>query len=126
MDYGYEVWLTADHGNIQCEGKGHPSERVMAETCGERVRVYPTPKLRAQVAEAFPFAHEWQPVGLPTGYFLLVAAHHDAFVFPREAIVCHGVISIEEVIVPLEYCFPIIRGDLVVKWIPENPYDYIT
>jgi hypothetical protein len=26
LDYGYEVWLTADHGNIQCEGKGRPSE----------------------------------------------------------------------------------------------------
>ena len=26
LDYGYEVWLTADHGNIQCDGKGRPSE----------------------------------------------------------------------------------------------------
>ena len=26
LEYGYEVWLTADHGNIQCEGKGRPSE----------------------------------------------------------------------------------------------------
>ncbi|CAM5594274.1 hypothetical protein SSTU70S_03603 [Stutzerimonas stutzeri] len=47
LDYGYEVWLTADHGNIQCEGKGRPSEGVIAETRGERVRVYPTPELRA-------------------------------------------------------------------------------
>ena len=41
LEYGYEVWLTADHGNIQCEGKGRPSECVIAETRGERVRVYP-------------------------------------------------------------------------------------
>lgn len=101
LDYGYEVWLTADHGNIQCEGKGRPSEGVIAETRGERVRVYPTPELRSQVACAFPFAQEWQPVGLPADYFPLVAGGRDAFVNPGDAIVGHGGIAIEEVIVPL-------------------------
>ncbi len=101
LEYGYEVWLTADHGNIQCDGKGRPSEGVIAETRGERVRVYPTPELRAQVAGAFPFAHEWQPVGLPADYFPLVAGGHDAFVNPGDAIVGHGGVAIEEVIVPL-------------------------
>lgn len=101
LEYGYEVWLTADHGNIQCEGKGRPSEGVIAETRGERVRVYPTPELRAQVAGAFPFAHEWQPVGLPQGFFPLVAGGRDAFVNPGDSIVGHGGIAIEEVIVPL-------------------------
>ena len=101
LEYGYEVWLTADHGNIQCEGKGRPSEGVIAETRGERVRVYPTPELRAQVAGAFPFAREWQPVGLPADYFPLVAGDRDAFVNPGDAIVGHGGVAIEEVIVPL-------------------------
>lgn len=101
LDYGYEVWLTADHGNIQCDGKGRPSEGVIAETRGERVRVYPTPELRAQVAGAFPFAHEWQPVGLPADYFPLVAGGRDAFVNLGDVIVGHGGIAIEEVIVPL-------------------------
>jgi len=101
LDYGYEVWLTADHGNIQCDGKGRPSEGVIAETRGERVRVYPTPELRAQVAKAFPFGREWQPVGLPDDYFPLVTGGHDAFVNPGDSIVGHGGIAIEEVIVPL-------------------------
>ena len=101
LEYGYEVWLTADHGNIQCEDKGRSSEGVIAETRGERVRVYPTPELRAQVAGAFPFAHEWQPVGLPADYFPLVAGGRDAFVNPEDAIVGHGGVAIEEVIVPL-------------------------
>ena len=101
LDYGYEVWLTADHGNIQCDGKGRPSEGVIAETRGERVRVYPTPELRSQVAGSFPFAHEWQPIGLPADYFPLMAGGRDAFVNPGEAIVGHGGITIEEVIVPL-------------------------
>jgi len=101
LDYGYDVWLTSDHGNIECDGKGRPSEGVIAETRGERVRVYPTPELRSQVATAFTFAHEWQPVGLPAGYFPLVAGGRDAFVNPGDCIVGHGGIAIEEVIVPL-------------------------
>jgi len=101
LDYGYDVWLTADHGNIQCEGKGRPSEGVIAETRGERARVYPSSELRAQVAESFSFAYQWQPVGLPAGYFPLVASSHDAFVNQKDSIVAHGGIAIEEVIVPL-------------------------
>jgi PglZ domain. len=101
LDYGYQVWLTTDHGNIECEGKGRPSEGVIAETRGERVRIYPTPEFRSQVAKSFPFAHEWLPIGLPADYFPLVAGGHDAFVHSGDAIVGHGGIAIEEVIVPL-------------------------
>ena len=100
LEYGYEVWLTADHGNIQCDGKGRPSEGVIAETRGERVRVYPATELRAQVAGAFPFAHEWQPVGLPADYFPLVASGRNAFVNTGDTIVGHGGVAIEEVIEP--------------------------
>ncbi len=101
LDYGYEVWMTSDHGNIECRGKGRPSEGVIAETRGERVRVYPTPELRSQIANNFTFAHEWQPVGLPPDYFPLVAGGSDAFVKLGDSIVGHGGIAIEEVIVPL-------------------------
>ena len=101
LKYEYEVWLTADHGNIECNGKGRPAEGVIAETRGERVRVYPTPELRSQVAESFGFAHEWQPIGLPADYFPLVAGGRNAFVNQGVSIVGHGGVAIEEVIVPL-------------------------
>ncbi len=101
LDYGYDVWLTADHGNIECVGAGRPSEGVIAETRGERVRVYPTQELRSQVAKAFTFSIEWQPVGLPSDYFPLIAGGSDAFINPGNSIVGHGGIAIEEVIVPL-------------------------
>jgi hypothetical protein len=101
LDYGYIVWLTSDHGNIQCEGKGRPNEGVIAETRGERVRVYPSLELRHQVARKFTFAQEWQPNGLPEGYYPLIARGRDSFVNPGITGVGHGGISIEEVIVPL-------------------------
>lgn len=100
LDADYQVWLTADHGNIEGEGQGRPSEGSIAETRGERARIYPTPELRAQVAESFSFAHEWEPVGLPENFFPLEAGHRDAFVSVGDSIVGHGGISIEEVIVP--------------------------
>ena len=101
LDYGYEVWLTSDHGNIECEGKGRPSEGVIAETRGERVRVYPTSGLRSRAAQSFVFAREWLPVGLPENYFPLIAGNRDAFVNPGDTLVGHGGAALEEVIVPL-------------------------
>lgn len=101
LDNGYEVWLTSDHGNMECKGKGRPSEGVIAELRGQRARVYPTPELCSQVATAFLFAHTWQPVGLPPDYFPLVTGGRDAFANPNDSLVGHGGIAIEEVIVPL-------------------------
>ena len=98
---GYEVWLTSDHGNIESIGKGRPKEGAIAESRGERVRVYPTPELRSQISSSFTFAREWQPSGLPYDYFPLVATGNDAFVNEGDSIVGHGGVAIEEVIVPL-------------------------
>ncbi len=97
----YDVWLTSDHGNIESIGKGRPSEGVIAESRGERVRVYPTPELRSQISSSFTFAREWRPTGLPEGYFPLIAAGNDAFIKEGDSIVGHGGAAIEEVIVPL-------------------------
>ena len=97
----FEVWLTSDHGNIECEGQGRPAEGVIAETRGERVRIYPSHDLRARTASTFTFANEWPTTGLPEDYYPLIAAGKDAFVRKNERLVAHGGISIEEVIVPL-------------------------
>ena len=101
LDHDYDVWLTSDHGNIECEGKGRPAEGVLAEIRGARARVYQTPELRSQVASAFTSACEWEPIGLPDNYFPLIAGDRDAFVNPSNSIVGHGGITLEEVIVPL-------------------------
>ena len=99
--YGYEIWITSDHGNIESIGKGRPTEGAIAESRGERVRIYPTPELRSQISSTFTFAREWKPIGLPNNYFPLVATGNDAFVREGDSIVSHGGIAIEEVIVPL-------------------------
>ena len=100
-NHGYEIWITSDHGNIESIGKGRPTEGAIAESRGERVRIYPTPELRSQISSTFTFAREWKPSGLPDNYFPLVATWNDAFVNDGDSIVGHGGVSIEEVIVPL-------------------------
>lgn len=100
-DHDYEIWITSDHGNIESIGKGRPTEGAIAESRGERVRIYPTPELRSQISSTFTFAREWQPTGLPDDYFPLVATGNDAFINESSSIVGHGGIAIEEVIVPL-------------------------
>ena len=100
LDLEYEIWLTSDHGNIECKGMGRPAEGVIAETRGERVRVYPTVELRRSVADAFAFSCEWGQIGLPDGYYPLIAKGRSAFVKENKTIVGHGGISLEEVIVP--------------------------
>ncbi len=99
--YGYEIWITSDHGNMESIGKGRPTEGAIAESRGERVRTYPTAELRSQISSTFTFAREWKPIGLPDGYFPLVATGNDAFVKEGNSIVGHGGVAIEEVIVPL-------------------------
>jgi len=100
LDNKYQVWLTSDHGNIECVGKGRPSEGSIAETRGERARIYPTKELRKQVHQKHNFAVEWQSAALPSEYYPLLAKGKDAFVIQGESLVAHGGISIEEVIVP--------------------------
>lgn len=101
LELGFQVWLTSDHGNIEAIGRGRPSEGAIAESRGERVRTYRAETLRQRVADEFRFAQEWPPIGLPPRYYPLIATQRDAFVREGAAIVGHGGISIEEVIVPL-------------------------
>ena len=100
LDNDFQIWLTSDHGNIECFGEGQPREGSTAEIRGERVRVYPTQELLVNVKANFPFTIEWNPIGLPKNYYPLIASEQNAFIKKDERIVGHGGITIEEVLVP--------------------------
>jgi len=101
LDRGFRVYLTSDHGNLEAEGCGRPSEGAVADLRGERVRIYPDAALRGKVKERFPAALEWGTVGLPENYLPLLAPARQAFVQENRRTVSHGGISVEELIVPL-------------------------
>jgi PglZ domain len=98
---GFTVFLTADHGNVESIGVGRPKEGVTAEIRGERVRIYSDSALRAAVADKFPAAISWKPIGLPEDFLPLLSAGRTAFVSEGVRTVAHGGVTLEETIVPL-------------------------
>lgn len=101
-DYGFSVFLTSDHGNIEAEGIGRLTEGSVADIRGQRVRVYPSQELRSRVKAEFPESIEWSSsMGLPPDYLALIAPGRSAFVSKGgERPVVHGGISLEELVVP--------------------------
>jgi hypothetical protein len=100
LDQGFDVYLTADHGNVEAIGAGRPNQGVIAESRGERVRIYPTDLLRKQSAEQIPGTIELPSPALPPDFLPLFAGGRTAFVNKGEPLVAHGGISVEELIVP--------------------------
>jgi hypothetical protein len=97
---GFNIYVTADHGNVDAVGIGRPNQGVIAETRGERVRVYRSESLRAESAAAYPGTLALDIAGLPTNFKPLFAGGRSAFVPPGDQVVVHGGVSIEELIVP--------------------------
>ena len=72
----------------------------MAETRGERVRVYRSESLLADSAAAYPTTLRLYIAGLPANVMPLFAGGRTAFVLEGEQVVVHGGVSVEELIVP--------------------------
>lgn len=96
----FEVYLTADHGNVTATGIGIPREGVLAELRGKRCRVYDRAEFRDEVARQFSESICWPGYGLPQTQKVLLAENLKAFTDVGDEIVGHGGIAIEEVIVP--------------------------
>jgi hypothetical protein len=95
---GFEVWLTADHGNLEILPLGGVQEGLAVDTAGTRVRWYADPSLRdGRRAEGI----VWDPPGLPPGACYPLFAPGRGGFFSGEVRVTHGGISFDEVIVPL-------------------------
>lgn len=100
LNADFHVAIVSDHGNIPSHGIGSPKEGSLAETQGERVRIYPDNTLREKYAADFPQAISWTPHGLPQGISPLFAPAGAAFINKGEERICHGGISLDEVMVP--------------------------
>ena len=101
LEHNFQIFLTSDHGNIEATGYGQPSEGVIADLRGERVRIYPDSLLRSKIKKGFLDAIEWPAIGLPDDFVPLLAPDRLAFIAEGSRAVAHGGISIEELIVPL-------------------------
>ncbi len=100
MNAGFEVYLTADHGNVECIGRGRIAQGVTVESKGERARTYSSLNIRNHTTNEQPDTISWDDTSLPSDYHVLLADKNSAFVPKYQKIVTHGGIHIEEMIVP--------------------------
>lgn len=101
IDHGFEIWITSDHGNLECEGIGNIQDGSLSETKASRVRIYQSEVLRNQAAFKSDGSLVWTPKGLPNGLHSLFAPYQASYHAIGKKIVTHGGISLEEVMVPL-------------------------
>ena len=100
LENNFEIWITSDHGNTACIGRGKPNEASIAQSRGERVRIYKSMDLLETVKNKFSWSDYWKPVGLPRDYLPLIAKENNAFLPNNKQAISHGGISMQETIVP--------------------------
>lgn len=96
-DLGFETWITADHGNLECIPTKEPREGAFVERAGTRVRRYGSKSLRDEGAAV---GLRWDQLpGYPVDEAerLLFAPGRTGWGPSR---VSHGGLSLDEVIVP--------------------------
>jgi hypothetical protein len=98
--HGFDVFISADHGNTEAVGIGVPKEGVLSDKGGERCRIYSDPALNKTCLTAFPETLVWDHPGLPDGLSTLLAPHGKAFSQKDTTLLCHGGSAVEEVCVP--------------------------
>lgn len=97
---GFDVFITADHGNIEASGGGKPNVGAIADERGERVHIFKNELGRENAHRDHPDTIEWPSIGLPPGFLPLMTKGRRAFVHEGKRLVSHGGLSLEEVIVP--------------------------
>ena len=98
---GYEVFLTADHGNLESIGSGSFSEGALVDRSGERVRIYTDPTIRDRALQDLA-GRGILPVTkqLPGEFLPIVHSGRGAFIPSGQVRVCHGGLSLDEMVVP--------------------------
>jgi hypothetical protein len=101
LDAGYELYLTADHGNLESVGGGTIPQGVLVERSGQRVRIYRDPTIFEHTAvQLGARVEQGSSKMLPPSYLPLIHSGRGAFVTSGQTIVTHGGTSIDEMVIP--------------------------
>jgi hypothetical protein len=99
-DKGFDVFISADHGNTEAVGIGRPQEGVLSDKRGERCRIYSDVALRKGCLAEFVGTQAWDHPGLPENISTLLAPYGKAYTEDGTILICHGGAALEEVCVP--------------------------
>jgi hypothetical protein len=97
---GFDIYLTSDHGNTEAIGMGGPDEGSLSEQKGQRCRIFSDASLRDKVHRDVGDSLCWDHQGLPMNFHCLLAPQGRSFTQKGLPIICHGGISLDEVMVP--------------------------
>lgn len=96
---GAEVWITADHGNLECDAAGSPRDGLGADAAGKRLLRFRTAADRAASGTD---GLDWDGIpGLPASAPVLRFAPGRRAYTDLPLSVSHGGLSFDEVFVPL-------------------------
>jgi len=102
LEQNFTVFISSDHGHCQAVGMGKPAEGLMAQSRGQRARLYTDRRSAIQVQSGFENTILWKEDGLlPQDLTALLPTDRHAFAEHGEIIVTHGGITIDEIVVPL-------------------------
>lgn len=100
LEREFLVFVTSDHGNMEAVGQGRPpGEGLMTEMAGQRCRIYHDYADPAAMEKPFR-SLLFPPVYLPKNYQYVLCDDGFSFQHTGKTSVCHGGMSLEEVVVP--------------------------
>lgn len=99
-EQGFDILISADHGNTEAIGIGRPQEGVLSDKRGERCRIYSDSTLRKGCLASFAGTQAWDHAGLPDDICTLLSPYGKAFTQEGSILLCHGGAALEEVCVP--------------------------
>ncbi|MBM3190999.1 MAG: BREX-3 system phosphatase PglZ, partial [Chloroflexi bacterium] len=109
LERGFGVCVASDHGHVEAVGMGRPSEGILAESRGQRVRLYRDRRQAENTQTRFPETMVWHGDGLlPEDVCLLLPTTRKAFATWGERMVTHGGVTPDEMMVP---CVMVSRED---------------
>jgi hypothetical protein len=101
LERGFNVFITSNHGHTEAIGIGQPNEGILAQTRGQRVRIYSDRNIARQTQIAFQPSLLWEDDGLlPIDIYAVLPVERGAFAPKNQSVLTHGGASLDEVIVP--------------------------
>ncbi|HBY96315.1 MAG TPA: BREX-3 system phosphatase PglZ [Chloroflexi bacterium] len=98
----FTIYLASDHGHVEAQGIGQPSEGLTVQTRGKRARLYRDERAALAVRATFQPTVLWSQDGLlPDDVWVLMPQGRKAFAPFNDTVVTHGGLTLDEVVVPL-------------------------
>jgi len=101
LENDFDIYITADHGNIEAFPGRNLYEGILVDTKGKRVRVYDRESAREKAMSNYEelMKIESEKYALPENYFAVAQTKAEYF-GNAGPVITHGGLSIQEVIVP--------------------------